>query len=283
MANDTQATQPVGVSAELLITLREALGLKQGVKPSEILQKALEALAKMKGDVDAEGEAEGEMEANAVDVEGASESTPDPHVLIGEIRALLGITAGDDGDLVATLKAIRDWAKQNKGSEEIAASVRDSLGLAAGANKDAVLLALSLRGGGDGESREELLALRANAQEGAIKDRLEPYVAKGVLNPHDQGQMDAARRLASADPDQFESLMANMAPTIPTGKTTPPNRATTDRHHIVRRARREYEESTGLQKGTTMQAHVNLALRDARQASLSESEMLAFSIPPATD
>ena len=166
-----------------------------------------------------------------------------------------------------------DEEGQSENDTKVAESVRASLGLAKNAGANAVLLAMSLAG--DAGARAEVMALKQQAAEREVDERLDALCRDGTLNPNNKEQMGSARRLALKDRAEFELLITGIKPFgAPPGKTTPPPRPTAgSRGTIIANARREYEKPGQHQRLTTSKAFVDLRLREAGQERLSDDEV----------
>ena len=168
--------------------------------------------------------------------------------------------------LRAVLEKLTGVAPTNADAE-VAASVRDKLGLAVDAGRDEVVLAMRLS-----ESRQE----NAEADREA-KAMVDGYVETGKLNPNDTEGVAAAMSLARENPDRLTALMANAADLRPPqGKTTPPDGATLRRSQAIRTAIHSFRDTPGLAEQTTLEAAVNLVLRDNGLPKLSDGELARF-------
>lgn len=189
---------------------------------------------------------------------------------IGELKKVLeakGVTLGDGADFVAILNAAIALitGESTDGSEdaEVAASVRESLGLAADAGANEVVLAMRVGG-----ASSELAAMRNKEADRVARARVDHYLDKGVLLSTDKPAMNAALMLARDAPDRSEALMANAVPIVPQGRTTGPD----GRDMVIMSAVREYRGDEALQKTTSLAALADLRLRDAGFETMSEDE-----------
>ena len=150
---------------------------------------------------------------------------------------------------------------------EVASSIRDRLGLAPDAGKAEVVLAMRLTA-----SSKEAAAAEENA-----RAMVDGYLGEGKLNPRDTEGVAAALSLALENPDRLTALMAN-APDLrpPQGKTEPPDGATLRRDQAIRMAINSYRDTPGLAEQTTLDAAVDLVLRDNGLPKLSDGELSRF-------
>ncbi len=150
----------------------------------------------------------------------------------------------------------------------IAHTVREVLGLPGNANKDAVLLALSMRA--------ELKDIRQRDEDRQCDERVEKFVRANKLNPNDKLAMEACRQLARSQPDVLEAIFCNMMPYVAPGRTTPPTEESMKsigRDKAIREAKREIQTYPQLNKLTSLPAYVNQHLRDGGFALLSKEEI----------
>jgi len=201
--------------------------------------------------------------------QGTTKTGDDPTALISEIKAFLRIKT-ESNDLVAVLRAIRDWAEAHSKSEDedkqVASSVRAQLGLEADAGKSEVLLALSLHG--DSGRRAEV--------ERDVDERIDLLCKGNTLNPNDHAQIAAARSLALEDRDRFEALVGRMKPYVSPGRTTPPPRpgvGAKSRHTVIASAARDFRGDDSAQKLTSLRAFVDLRLREAALPKATDDEI----------
>jgi len=188
-------------------------------------------------------------------------------VQLGQILESLGITETGDGSVGAIIRAILAAIRELKGGAEVAASVREKLELPADAGRDEVVLAMRLS-----ESRQE----NAEADREA-KAMVDGYIEMGKLNPNDEPATTAAMSLARENPDRLEALMVNgtdLRP--PQGRTTPPDGATLRRDQAIRMTVNAFKADPVLQQQTTLDAAVDLALRDNDLPKLAEGELAQF-------
>ena len=155
----------------------------------------------------------------------------------------------------------------------IAQSVRERLGLPAMANRDAVLLAMTVVGA-DGKAATELAAMRQAESQRTATAMVQGFIGAGKLNPNDKPAVEAATRLAMSDPGTLEAIFKNMIPQCPPGRTTPP----TGRQTVIALAEREYRGNVGHQKATSLVAFVSNALREKGLPKLTEAETSELSI-----
>lgn len=184
-----------------------------------------------------------------------------------KIKAALGMEG--KRTVVDILRAVLERLEGDTSTvdAEVAASVREKLDLAADAGRDEVVLAMRLS-----ESRQET-AERA----GKAKAMVDGYIEKGRINPNDEPAIEAAMSLARQHPDRLEALMRDapyMGP--PQGKTKPPDPATTRRDQAIRMAIHSFRDTPGLAEQTTLDAAVDLVLRDKGLPKLSDGELARF-------
>ncbi len=167
---------------------------------------------------------------------------------MGELKSLLegmGVELGDAADFVAIINAAIAKLKgggEEKPSEEgkeetkeetkeevaVAASVRETLGLAKGADKKLVLRALSdLQGKAvAGKDQAATLARVATLEEAAAtrdaNDLVEKYLSEGKLLQSNEERMKWAREFAKRDAEGFKLCMDEQPAIVPQGRTTPP-------------------------------------------------------------
>ncbi len=208
--------------------------------------------------------------------------------LIGELRAALtekGVSLENASDTNAILTAAIAEIKGKKKEEpakaedtEIAASLRQRLGLAVTASKSEVLLSLSLVGAartGDSPAQAELAAMK-DADAGRVaKELVEKQIVANKINRRDDGQYQAALSLARENPQRFEQIMGATNPFIAPGRTTPPAATTTRRDQLILSTARDYdaEENATLRKLTERREYVDLALREAKLKTLTDDEV----------
>jgi len=155
----------------------------------------------------------------------------------------------------------------------IAQSVRERLGLPATANRDAVLLAMTVVGADDKAATELAAMKQAESQRTAVA-MVQGFIGAGKLNPNDKPAVEAATRLAMSDPGTLTAIFQNMIPQCPPGRTNPP----TGRQTVIRLAEREYRDNVGHQRATSEVAFVANALREKGLPKLSERETSELSI-----
>lgn len=209
-----------------------------------------------------------EQTTMAKDASGAKKASPEQ--MVRNIAAMLEVDS--EGGIpevllriIEKLQAANEEAKETAVEDsKVANSVRTALGLKPDAGAAEVTLAMSLRGNGDGELAE----MRARERDRTVKDILQPYIDKNVLNPNDLKAMSAARQLAAESPDRLHALFGNMRPWVEPGKTRPPS----PRGMVIGEAERRYRDDEATRKLTSCRAYVNQALRDKGMATLSDSE-----------
>lgn len=187
--------------------------------------------------------------------------------LLRRIKALLGLTEAMTASeiLQKVLKKLEEGESTADG--EVAASVRHTLGLAADAGRDEVVLAMRL-----GESRQETAEVERQA-----KAMVDQYLADGKLNPRDTEGVAAAMSLARENPQRLTALMANASVVMPPqGRTNPPDPATAKRDQAIRMAVMSFRDDPKLAAQTTLEAAVDLVLRDNGFPKLSEGELTRF-------
>ena len=182
---------------------------------------------------------------------------------------------------ITTLPAIgkmdRLAASQNANTETtamadenaaIAASVRERLGLPATANRDAVLLAMTVVGADD-KAATELAAMKQAESQRTATAMVQLYIGAGKLNPNDKPAVEAATRLAMSDPGILEVIFKNMTVECPPGRTNPP----TSRQMTIIRAEREFKGNPAHARSTSLQAFVANSLREGGFSKLTEAEI----------
>jgi len=186
--------------------------------------------------------------------------------VLDEVAELLKLTVSDDA--AAMLAAIRDKLKAliGDGALEIASAVRERLGLPATANRDAVIVAMTVQAA-DGKAATELQVMRESERLRTARELI-ARVSRGKINPNDKPAVEAAERLAMSDPATFEALFKNIPPIIEGGRTTPPS----SRQMVVMRAQSDFDADPRHGKVTSVAAFVNDALREKGLATMSEDE-----------
>jgi hypothetical protein len=173
-------------------------------------------------------------------------------------------------------------ASQNTGTETtamaddnaaIAASVRERLGLPATANRDAVLLAMTVVGADD-KAATELAAMRQAEGQRVAMAMVQGFIGAGKLNPNDKPAVEAATRLAMSDPGTLTAIFQNMIPQCPPGRTTPP----TSRQMTIIRAEREFKGNPAHARSTSLQAFVANSLREGGFSKLTEGETAELTV-----
>ena len=187
---------------------------------------------------------------------------------MGGIADLLGVELIHGG--AATLPA-RCHAKLKAlladDAVAIAASVRERLGLPATANRDAVLLAMTVVGADD-KAATELAAMREAESQRTATAMVQGFIGAGKLNPNDKPAVEAATRLAMSDPGTLEAIFKNMVPQCPPGRTNPPS----SRQMTIIGAEREFKGNPAHARSTSLQAFVANALREKGLPKLTEAE-----------
>ncbi|MGB2987132.1 MAG: phage protease, partial [Phycisphaerae bacterium] len=197
--------------------------------------------------------------------------------LLERVRKLLGLgkkTAGRDV-LRAAVEKLDALLSDDEGDEgtdkQVAESVRGLLGLPAGAPRSAVILAMKTRDASGAGA--ELVAMRQAEAERIAAEHVDRYVKAFKINANDGTTMSATLELARTNPDLLDQLMANAASVMPPqGKTTPPGQTDVSRTQTIVAASRDYRGDERMQKTCSMQAAINLALREAGMKLLSEDE-----------
>jgi hypothetical protein len=155
----------------------------------------------------------------------------------------------------------------------IAASVRERLGLPATANRDAVLLAMTVVGA-DGKAATELAAMKQAESQRTATAMVQGFIGAGKLNPNDKPAVEAATRLAMSDPGTLTAIFQNMIPQCPPGRTNPP----TSRQMTIIRAEREFKGNPAHARSTSLQAFVANSLREGGYSKLTDAETAELSI-----
>jgi len=195
--------------------------------------------------------------------------------IITELAGLIGMPVKSETTGTAVLTACRDKLKALAADDSvaIALSVRERLGLPATANKDAVLLAMTVVGADD-KAATELAAMKQAESQRTATAMVQLYIGAGKLNPNDKPAVEAATRLAMSDPGTLEAIFKNMVPQCPPGRTTPP----TSRQMTIIRAEREFKGDPAHARSTSLQAFVSNSLREGGFSKLTESEISELSI-----
>ena len=199
-----------------------------------------------------------------------------------DTRRVVGLHSAALTNLPAIPKMERLAASQNANTATtapadenaaIAASVRERLGLPATANRDAVLLAMTVVGADD-KAATELAAMKQAESQRTATAMVQLYIGAGKLNPNDKPAVEAATRLAMSDPGTLEAIFKNMIPQCPPGRTTPP----TSRHMTIILAEREFKGNPAHARSTSLQAFVANALREKGLPKLTEAETAELSV-----
>ena len=216
----------------------------------------------------------------------------DPSVIVGEIKAILGIEVADDADPTAILAAIRDALKKKGktetegeggegGGEETVASkaVLKALGLDEKASAEEVVVSINtLTQGKDGiaamkhqldKATQELAEIKAN-------ELIEPFIKAGKILPNDEADLRACRKLAMTDPKTLVHHMERRVANPPPGRTTAPDKATGTREEVIAHSRKEYDEGGTKGRLTDRVTFVQRALVDAKLAGLGDEERAAL-------
>ena len=155
--------------------------------------------------------------------------------------------------------------------KEVASSVRAQLGLEADAGRDEIILAMSLHA--DSGRRVEV--------EREVDERIHLLCKGNVLNPNDHVQIEAARSLALEDSDRFEALVGRLRPFVSPGRTTTPPRPGVggkSRHGTIVNAVREFAGDASCGKMTTLQAFVDLRLKESGLGKSSTEELQEYTV-----
>jgi len=197
---------------------------------------------------------------------------------IGDIADLLGVEIPTNHvpGCAGTLPA-RCYAKLKAlladDAVAIAASARERLGLPATANRDAVLLAMTVVGADD-RAATELAAMKQAESQRTATAMVRGFIGAGKLNPNDKPAVEAATRLAMSDPGTLTAIFQNMIPQCSPGRTNPP----TSRQTVIAMASRDYDSNVGHQRATSLLAFVSNALREKGLPKLSESETAELAV-----
>jgi len=197
------------------------------------------------------------------------------HPIIHELAGLIGMPVKSDTMGTGVLTACRDKLRSLAADDSaaIAASVRERLGLPATANRDAVLLAMTVVGADD-KAATELAAMKQAESQRTATAMVQLYIGAGKLNPNDKPAVEAATRLAMSDPATLEAIFRNMISQCPPGRTTPP----TSRQMTIIRAEREFKGNPAHARSTSLQAFVANSLREGGFSKLTDSESAELSI-----
>ncbi len=153
-------------------------------------------------------------------------SFPDPGIVVGEIKSLLGIeNIEDESDQVKVLIAIRDALKGKKTEEPteeaaeeakedtvVAASVREALGLDNKAGATVVTAAIKAVKSGGGNVvalSRQVEELQAKLDQRDADEFLKPYIDKGVIP---EGDVAMFKDMAADDPENCKRVLALMMP-----------------------------------------------------------------------
>ena len=207
--------------------------------------------------------------------------------LLGRITKILaakGVDAGNSAESVlsAVIKVLKGEGEGEAPSEggdeaDVAATVRDKLGLEKGADKTSVLKALAdLQahiGYTDNEQvkalTERIGELEANERKRRGAELREKYKTK--INPRNEKMMAWAIQTSEEDPEHFERMVKDAPPAIPEqGKTEGPP-AKDQRATVIATAREEYASGQGSNITGSVE-YVNGALKEEGFAALTEAE-----------
>lgn len=214
----------------------------------------------------------------------------DPGMLVAEIKALLNLEVENDTDVIAVLRAIRDWAKKNKGGAEgegegegagegtvASKKVLSALGAKAEASESELVVMISaLKQGADSVTamKARLDDVETKLAERAADDLMRPHIKANKINPNAKATFEEHKKLAMTNPKRFEEIMAETSPYAEPGKTEAPDgngKGAKSREQIIAHAAREYDEGEGAQI-TNRVDWINGALRDAKATALTDDE-----------
>ena len=211
--------------------------------------------------------------------------------LIGELKAALAAkgmkladTATREDILQAAIKAITgesdaadkggDAKADDKTETDVTATARLALGLPAGAPVSAVRVALHEAG----RLRTEVATLRSTAAGATadlatrtIEDRVQKHIDAGRIRAADTEDLAACRKLASENPELFESMMSRRE--LPAqGRTVTADEGFDSRQEIIASTKVKWQSEKLLQDFTTMSGLVDVKLSDAGLSKLSDTE-----------
>ena len=122
-----------------------------------------------------------------------------------------------------------------------------------------------------------MASIKEREAEREVDELIKPHIRGNKLNPNNEALMASARKLAQDDPNMFTVLMDGMQPYVQPGLTKPPPHGPSGpkqaRQVVIRNAVREFQAADDLDGITTMDAFVNLALRDEGVPGLSDEEL----------
>ncbi len=212
----------------------------------------------------------------------ATKTAADPAVLVGELKAMLGIEIKDGTDMTAVLSAIRDELKKREGKPPegtALTNVRKALGLADSASESEITVSINtLRQGKESASsfQTELTALKAKLEERDLADFLSPYVLKGVVSESNAEDFKAIRTMALSNRDiakrwldERVTQLGHQKPLTKDGGSVPSG----DRSTIIAKAKSEFASSPTAQKVTSLKAYVNDALALSKNGDLTTDEL----------
>lgn len=186
---------------------------------------------------------------------------------------------------LAALKADGDGDAQGDNDKQVAATVRDRLGLAEGANTDAVLHALSTGAFGSGVADDlaELVTLRTKTADLEFEAVCREHCGKLDGYHAFQHGREMLRRVYDRDdtPDKadFHEVLRVRCPMPPQGRTTAPHggpRRVSVRDSEIRQAVEEFRADPKLAKQTDVDAYVNQALREQAMPTLGSEELATY-------
>jgi len=195
--------------------------------------------------------------------------------LMADLASALGFEEGtpDTDVLRAAIDRLRGGGDAGKSDDEaIANHVREAFKLGSETGAEVVVKVLDARIA----ERDEAAALSAElAQQKAdlLFDTL--AVKTNKVNPHSPAARHF-RDLARMDPETFKKVIACAHAFAPPGRLQPPTPEQMTRVELIRDAVRDFRITPQLGRQTTVDAYVNLSLRDAGMPKLSEDEVRGF-------
>ncbi len=217
----------------------------------------------------------------------------DPTRYLARIAEVLGVEDGDDDGALfgAILEAVRklkgsgsDGGGADKGEEEkVAASARTALGLSGDADAEAVTLAINATktaAGGSEQLAKELAAMKERMVAKERADFMQPYIAKGVIDPNTEDRKEDYAVICRAydrDPKDAQVILdQRVAALPPAGRVVNPEAGfnkPAGRAEIIANAARDFDADESLGKLTNKTALVNLRLQEAGQDVAKEEEL----------
>lgn len=249
-----------------------------------LLEAAELLAAELKGYADMAEPKKKKKTAAEVDASAQDEETTEEEVtidsVIAELAATLadaGVELADDADGIAVVQAaighIAGGAAESEEGEDTKTveTVATELGAKDYTMKGVrtSIAELQAKAARHDDLEKTVAKLEGERKAQRVKVLMGEQIERGVLNPHDEKAMAAARKLAGSDEETFSAVYGAMTPIITAGSEVDTSKSHTGRATVIAAAEKEFKDDAS---GASLRFYLNEALSEKDLDPLTDAE-----------